>query len=181
MEITVYKREYYQKLICFLEKCLPESGRELEINGRHKAYSDIEKYNSKFWCLFDNEHIIGAVAVKELDGDSCELKSLYLLKEYQGRKLGYELLQTAVSYAVLAGYQKMYLDTFSTSTRAVSLYEKAGFVYTHRYNENYKADVFMVMELKSDSNANDRAARQPFYYSSTGSNSSLILGSFSIV
>ncbi|WP_432650622.1 GNAT family N-acetyltransferase [Huintestinicola sp.] len=156
MEITVYKREYHHKLICFLEKCLPESGRELDINGRHKAYSDVEKYYSKFWCLFDNENIVGAVAVKEIDKDSCELKSLYLLKNYQGRKLGYELLQTAVSYATSAGYKKMYLDTFSTSTRAVSLYEKAGFVYTDRYNENYNADVFMVMELKQYIDSNDR-------------------------
>ncbi|MGN0637301.1 MAG: GNAT family N-acetyltransferase [Huintestinicola sp.] len=156
MEIAVYKREYHDKLIRFLEKCLPESGRALDINGRHKAYSDVERYYSKFWCLLDDDNIIGAVAVKELNADSCELKSLYLLKKYQGRKLGYALLQTAVSYAVSAGYKKMYLDTFSTSTRAVSLYEKAGFVYTERYNGNYNADVFMVMDLKADGNANDR-------------------------
>ncbi|MGN1102497.1 MAG: GNAT family N-acetyltransferase [Huintestinicola sp.] len=156
MKIVGYRPEYYHKLICFLEKCLPESGRVLDINGRHKAYLDIEKYYTKFWCLFDNENIIGTAAVKELNADSCELRSLYLLKKYQGRKLGYELLQTAVTYAISAGYKKMYLDTFSTSTRAVSLYEKAGFIYTERYNENYNADVFMVMALKTSSNDNDR-------------------------
>lgn len=67
MEIVGYRPEYYHKLICFLEKCLPESGRALDISGSHKAYSDVDKYYSKFWCLFDNENIIGAVAVKELN------------------------------------------------------------------------------------------------------------------
>ena len=147
MEIVKYKREYQEKLVCFLKKCLPESGRALDINGRHKAYSDIEKYYSQFWCLFDDNEIIGAVAVKKVSEESCELKSLYLLEKYHGRKLDYELLQTAASYARAEGYKKMYLDTISTSTRAVSLYEKAGFVYTDRYNENYIADVFMVMNL----------------------------------
>lgn len=52
MEIVEYKAEFYNKLISFLEKCLPESGRQLDINGRHKAYSDVEKYYTKFWCLF---------------------------------------------------------------------------------------------------------------------------------
>lgn len=147
MEIVEYNSKYHNELICFLEKCIPESGRELDIEGLHKAYSDVEKYYSKFWCLFDNENIIGAVAVKELNTDSCELKSLYLLKEYHGRKLGYKLLKTAACYAESAGYKRMYLDTFSTSTRAVSLYEKAGFVYTERYNDNYAADVFMVLNF----------------------------------
>lgn len=87
------------------------------------------------------------MAIKKLNTDSCELKSLYLLKEYHGRKLGYKLLKTAACYAESAGYKRMYLDTFSTSTHAISLYEKAGFVYTERYNENFLADVFMVLDL----------------------------------
>lgn len=147
MEIVEYKAEYYNKLISFLEKCLPESGRQLDINGRHKAYSDVEKYYTKFWCLFEDENIIGAVAVKELDKESCELKSLYLLEKYHGQGLGSILLKKAVDYANSAGYKKMYLDTLSTSARAIRLYEKAGFRRIERYNENFVADVFMVKEL----------------------------------
>ncbi|MCI7767644.1 MAG: GNAT family N-acetyltransferase [Oscillospiraceae bacterium] len=95
------------------------------------------------------ENIIGAAAVKKLNTDSCELKSLYLLKEYHDRKLGYSLLKTAAQYAASEGCKRMYLDTFSTSTRAISLYEKAGFTYTERYNDNFTADVFMVLDLKN--------------------------------
>ena len=38
-----------------------------------------------------------------------------------------------------------YLDTLSSSKRAVHLYEKAGFEQTERYNDNYTADIFMVL------------------------------------
>ena len=40
-----------------------------------------------------------------------------------------------------------YLDTLSSSKRAVHLYEKAGFEQTERYNDNYTADIFMVLNL----------------------------------
>ncbi|WP_333860533.1 hypothetical protein [Clostridium sp.] len=37
----------------------------------------------------------------------------------------------------------MYLDTLSSSERAIKLYQKNGFVKTVRYNDNMAADVFM--------------------------------------
>lgn len=40
-----------------------------------------------------------------------------------------------------------YLDTLSSSKRAVHLYEKAGFEQTERDNDNYTADIFMVLNL----------------------------------
>ena len=55
------------------------------------------------------------------------------------------LLKTVIEEAARSGYREMYLDTLSTSARALILYEKAGFVRTERYNENYDADIFMVL------------------------------------
>ncbi len=97
--------------------------------------------------MFDNDKVIGAVAVKELDAASCELKSLYLLERYHGKGYGKRLLGKAVAYAKELGYRKMYLDSLSTSTKAVALYRRAGFVDTERYNQNERSDVFMVLEL----------------------------------
>ena len=41
----------------------------------------------------------------------------------------------------------MYLDTLSTSKKAISLYKQIGFTITKRYNSNNIADVFMVLKL----------------------------------
>ena len=41
----------------------------------------------------------------------------------------------------------IYLDTLSSSKRAVRLYERAGFQQTERYNDNYTADTFMVLKF----------------------------------
>ncbi len=148
IDIVKYDDKYFAKLVEFLEKCLPESGRALDIDGRHCFYKDIENNFKGFWCMFHNEKIIGAVAVHQLSEKNCELKSLYLFEKYHGRGYGRKLLDTAIDFAKNYGYEKMYLDSLSTSTRAVALYRKNGFVDTEKYNDSVRSDVFMVLDLK---------------------------------
>lgn len=134
-------------LISFLEECLPQSGRALDINGRHSYYKDIGAHFKAFWCMFDGGKIIGTSAVTELNGADCELKSLYLLKKYHGMGYGKRLLQRAIAFAKEYGYEKMYLDSLSTSKNAIALYRRTGFADTERYNLNERSDVFMVLNL----------------------------------
>ena len=146
-QMVEYSKKFELPLITSLEKCLPQSGRVLDIRGRHSFYLDIANQFKVFWCLFEDEKIIGTVAVKELDEENCELKSLYLLEEYHGLGYGKAMLEKAVSFAKEVGYHRMYLDSLSTSTKALGLYSRVGFVDTERYNQNVRSDVFMVLEL----------------------------------
>ena len=57
------------------------------------------------------------------------------------------MLEGAIEYAGSAGYERMYLDSLSTSERAVALYRRTGFVDTERYNDSERSDVFMVLDL----------------------------------
>lgn len=147
MQIKEYNEAYYEQVIQFLRRCMPESGRCLELDGRHKIYCNIESTFENFWCLFDGENVVGTAALKKLADGKCELKSLYLLQSYHGKGLGRQLLNTALREAEKKGITKIYLDSLSSSIRAISLYKKAGFIETKRYNENTAADVFMVLEL----------------------------------
>lgn len=147
-EPTEYNKTFESLLIEFLEKCLPESQRVLDINGRHSYYLDIRNHFKKFWCMFDGKNIIGVVAVSELNTMDCELKSLYLLERYHGMGHGKRLLLKAVDYAKEYGYNKMYLDSLSTSKKAIALYRRTGFVDTEKYNSSVRSDVFMVLDLK---------------------------------
>ena len=145
--IKKFDKDYNDKLILFLQECFPQSGRKLELDGRHRMYSNIDAFFENFWCLFDENDIIGTVALKKLDEEKCELKSLYLLQKYQGKGLGFRLLKTAILKAQKKGYKEMYLDTLSTSKKAISLYKQIGFTITKRYKSNNIADVFMVLKL----------------------------------
>lgn len=42
--ISEYNKKYENMLIDFLKQCLPQSGRNLDLSGRHAFYQDIEKY-----------------------------------------------------------------------------------------------------------------------------------------
>lgn len=145
--IQKFNDQYTEKLISFLRRCLPESGRKLDLDQKHKSYLDVQHCFDAFWIMLDREEIIGTAALKRMDECRCELKSLYLYERFQGRGLGRKLLETVIEEVAQSGYREMYLDTLSTSARALTLYEKAGFVRTERYNENYDADIFMVLEL----------------------------------
>ena len=146
--ITEYDQKLESRLFAFLEKCLPESGRALDLDGRHSFYKDIHGYFDVFLCMTDGETIIGTVAVRRMNDKDCELKSLYLLEKYHGMGLGRKLLETAVRYAADSGYERMYLDSLSTSKRALKIYRMAGFRDTEKYNDSIFSDVFMVLELR---------------------------------
>ena len=95
----------------------------------------------------DSNEVIGTVAVKKLSDIRCELKGLYLYKKYHGQKLGYRLIQTAISFAQYSGFSQMLLDTVAGYERAMRLYTKMGFMPIERYNSNERAEVFMMKEL----------------------------------
>lgn len=142
-KIIVFHENLQDKVIDFFYYCLPESGRKFDPKGRHKSLTEIKNTYDIFWCLKYNNEIIGTVAVNSLSKDKCELKSLYLLNKFQRKGLGQKLLNIAFEYATRNSYKEMYLDTLKSSTGAIGLYKKNGFIYTERYNDNMVAEVFM--------------------------------------
>jgi putative acetyltransferase len=74
---------------------------------------------------------------------------MYVLKDFRRLGLGQKLLDIAVGYAKSVGYSKMVLDSSRNLQAARALYLKKGFVDIPRYNDNYRADVFMEIKLVS--------------------------------
>lgn len=146
-EIREYSADMKDKVLAFLSRAFPESGKTFEPEGRHCAFADIERNFIGFWCLFGNDDIIGTVAVKKLSETDCELKGLYVYEKFHGMGLGHRLAETAVTFAKCSGFERIVLDTISTYEKALRLYEKMGFRRIERYNDNEKADVFMMKEL----------------------------------
>ena len=91
--IRKYEAQYQNRLLQFLEICLPQSDRKFEPDGRHKMYRNVPGYFEHFWCLFDGEDMIGTAALKKLDSGRCELKALYLLEMYHKKGLGRRLFK----------------------------------------------------------------------------------------
>ena len=95
------------------------------------------------------QKILGTTAVRNLNQfeSTCELKRMYVLRNFRRLGLGQKLLDTAIGFAKSAGYSRIVLDSSKALHAARALYLKNGFVDIPRYNDNYRADVFMERRL----------------------------------
>jgi GNAT superfamily N-acetyltransferase len=95
------------------------------------------------------QKLVGTTAVRNLKQfeSTCELKRMYVLRDFRRLGLGQKLLDTAIGFAKSVGYSRIVLDSSKALYPAKALYLKSGFVDIPRYNDNYRADVFMERRL----------------------------------
>ncbi len=83
-----------------------------------------------------NGKIMGAVGVRRIGADICEMKRLYTHPDARGQGLGRRLADAAVAFGRDAGYRAMRLDTIPELAAAQTLYESMGFEQIEPYNPN---------------------------------------------
>ncbi len=152
MKIIAFKSDMQKSVGDFFTKCFSAVGIPYSPNDRHADVADVEQYymkNGCFWCLFDNEVLIGTVAVRKIDIENkiVELKRMFVLPEYQGKGYGKMLLKHAIDYAKAHQYNKMCLDTRKQFSAAQHIYRSSGFQETDKYNDNEKAELYFELIL----------------------------------
>ncbi|WMC12067.1 GNAT family N-acetyltransferase [Oceanimonas pelagia] len=85
--------------------------------------------NSRYFVARLNGEVVGGAGLAPLRGSRsiCELKKLFLLPAARGYGLGRRLAEACLAFAVKQGFSACYLDTLSSMTDAIALYEKLGF------------------------------------------------------
>jgi putative acetyltransferase len=73
-----------------------------------------------------NGDIIGTSAVRKIDKSKCEIKRIYLKKEFRGRGFGRELFFKALEYAE-ENYPTVVLKTDAGLKDSINMYLKNGF------------------------------------------------------
>ena len=112
----------------------------------------LRKSGSRLYALRDAAGVLCAVgALKPLDGDGVELKSMHVAKHVRGCGLGRALLTHLLSVARADGARQAFLETGSEPgfAAARALYEAAGFAYCAPFAD-YAPDplsVFMTRML----------------------------------
>ncbi len=152
MDIVIFNGDLQKQVDLFFEKCFSAVGIPYAPKGTHADVANIEQHymnNGCFWCLIDNDKLVGTIALRMIDGGNAiaELKRLFVLPEYQGRGYGRLLLEYVVKYARAQQLQKICLDTRKQFSVAQYLYRSVGFQETDRYNDNEHAELFFELVL----------------------------------
>jgi len=91
---------------------------------------------------------VGCVALRALDGASCEIKRLYVRPQSRGQELGRRLVERICQEAREAAYSRIYLDTLASMKAAIKLYVALGFKPVGPYVFNpIPGAVFLAREL----------------------------------
>jgi putative acetyltransferase len=93
----------------------------------------------------------GFYPTEGLPADTCELVKMYLIPAVRGSGLGRTLLEKCFQGAKSAGFSKMYLETLPELSRALHVYEKAGFTYLENPLGNsghFGCDRWMIKTLE---------------------------------
>ena len=111
---------------------LEEYGLKPDPESTDADLADIEQAyfarGGAFYVL-EGQHgsIIGAYGLYRIDERTCELRKMYLHRDYRGKGLGKRLLEDALNQARQRGFTKVVLETASVLKEAIALYQRYGF------------------------------------------------------
>lgn len=157
IKIIEYNSNLQDKIEAFYKKSFTDLGWVYDPDNRHTDTRNIEQVymdGGCFWCLMDDDNLIGTVAIRSLksEDNAAELKRLYVLEYMQGKGYGDMLFKLAVNYAKENNFTKLYADTRNDRFASQHLMHKYGFREAQKYNNNEFAEKFFVLSFTNQNN-----------------------------
>ena len=103
-----------------------------------------------FWSVWVGDEIAGCGALKQLDAQRGEIKSMRVADQFLGQGIGRAILEHLIAAARARGMNSLWLETGSTDPfiPALRLYESAGFMRCGPFN-GYIDDPFSVFMTRT--------------------------------
>ena len=122
----------------------PESIHALDLTA-------LRKPDVTFWCAWEGGELAGCGALKELNAEHAEIKSMRTAVTFRNKGVAKMMLEHLLCEAAKRSYKRLSLETGSMEAfyPARSLYSKYGFEYCAPFS-SYQSDpnsVFMTIEL----------------------------------
>jgi predicted FMN-binding regulatory protein PaiB/ribosomal protein S18 acetylase RimI-like enzyme len=123
-----------------------------------KLTEELSNPNSQFYFAELNNKTIGYLKLNigssqtELkDNKALEIERIYVLKEFQGKKVGQLLYEKAIQIANNSNVEYVWLGVWEENPRAITFYKKNGFVefdkHIFRLGNDEQTDIMMKLEL----------------------------------
>ncbi|HEX5026209.1 MAG TPA: GNAT family N-acetyltransferase [Agriterribacter sp.] len=114
--------------------------------SRERIAEELENPACCFYIGFVNEEPVAftkmrydRVAKGLLHKKAVEVERIYVLKEYQGVKVGKEMMEKCKAVAATEKYETIWLQVWQRNSKAIQFYQKSGFVI-------YETDLFSYIQ-----------------------------------
>ena len=136
----------------FLDEHVQEMRSLTPLESKHALDLDgLRQPEITFWSVLDGDSLVGCGAIKRLDADHAELKSMRTTSARKRSGIASLLMEHIIAEARRMGFTRMSLETGSAEffQPARNLYQKFGFDYCEPFAD-YKLDphsVYMTRTL----------------------------------
>lgn len=124
-----------------------------------KVEEELKNVNSAFYFAMDKDRIVGYLKLNfghsqtEIKHEeSLEIERIYVLNEYQGKKIGQQLYSFALQIAKEKAVDFIWLGVWEENTKAINFYKKNGFEvfdqHIFKLGEDEQIDLMMKYNLK---------------------------------
>jgi len=124
-EYAAWCRERYKGEPWLVEMAFGHQGLDAELRNLTNLYAPP---NGRMLIAEDAHEILGGVAYKRVDKQTCEMKRMFVRTTANGRGLGRLLCLSLLQTAARDGYNVMRLDTTRDMVEAIGLYRRFGFM-----------------------------------------------------
>ncbi|HWV28721.1 MAG TPA: GNAT family N-acetyltransferase [Dyadobacter sp.] len=123
-----------------------------------KVASELSNADSEFHLAYDGDDLIGYLKVNhgpaqsELKDDTAlEIERIYVLRAWQGLKIGQLFYHKAIDIARERGYAYVWLGVWEENENAIGFYKRNGFVAFDKHlftlGDDIQTDIMMRKEL----------------------------------
>jgi ribosomal protein S18 acetylase RimI-like enzyme len=130
-----------------------------EAYSYEKLSAELNDPNSIFYFAMMGQDVIGylklnvgASQTEVKDNDALEIERIYVLKSFQGKRVGQFLFDKAIQIAKEQNAEFVWLGVWEENKRAIQFYTKNGFVEFDQHvfvlGDEAQTDIMMKLELK---------------------------------
>ncbi|HEY4116370.1 MAG TPA: GNAT family N-acetyltransferase [Byssovorax sp.] len=137
-----------QDLIAALNRELDARYPEEGANHFRLDASELEDGSGALLVAYDGDEPLGCGAIRCLDGETAEVKRMYVADAARGRGVGRLLLEALEAEARRLGRTRLVLETGDRQHEAVGLYTRAGFTKAAPWGEYIDSPLSLCMEKR---------------------------------
>ncbi|GEP50840.1 N-acetyltransferase [Flavobacterium noncentrifugens] len=132
IERTNSENPNFEKLVVLLDSYLAVLDGE-----DHAFYAQFNKTNfiTEVIVAYENEEAVGCGAFKKYDEQTVEIKRMYVLPDFRGKKIAQSLLSELEKWAAQLGFLACILETGYKQEAAIKLYHNCGYHDIENYGQ----------------------------------------------